>query len=197
MTQGEAALADTEPGLGTVSARLNFTFDFGPKLVEMASSSAADIQPLPKFSIDRLQERWNDGDLLLHLGSDDPFTLAHAQRMLLKDARSFCEVKWVQTGLRRSRGSEASGTTMRNLFGQVDGTVNPAPAIDDFTSLVWNEDSSTNMVIRRIHMDVDTWDELDRSGREFSVGCCARVSVFVASRWFRTTQQAMRPFAVR
>ncbi|UYQ77335.1 Dyp-type peroxidase [Glutamicibacter sp. JL.03c] len=170
LTQGEAALADTEPELGTVPARLTVTFGFGPKLVEMAGSSAADIQPLPKFSIDRLQERWNDGHLLLHLGSDDPFTLAHAQRMLLKDARSFCDVKWVQTGFRRSRGSEASGTTMRNLFGQVDGTVNPAPATDDFTSLVWNEDGSTTMVIRRIHMDVDTWDEVDRSGREFSVG---------------------------
>lgn len=180
-----------------MSARLTFTFDFGPKLVEMASSSAADIQPLPKFSIDRLQERWNDEDLLLHLGSHDPFTLVHAQCMLIKDARSFCEVKWVQTGFRRSRGSEASGTTMRNLFGQVDGTVNPAPATDDFTSLVWNEDGSTTMVIRHIHMDVDIWDEVDRSGREFSVGCCAHVSVFVVSRWFRTTQQAMRPFAVR
>lgn len=71
-------------------ARLTFTFGFDPRLVEMAGSSAADIQPLPKFSIDRLQERWNDEDLLLHLGSDDPFTLTHAQRMLLKDARSFC-----------------------------------------------------------------------------------------------------------
>ncbi|MGP9543369.1 Dyp-type peroxidase, partial [Glutamicibacter sp. AOP5-B1-3] len=106
---------------------LTVTFGFGPKLVELAGSSAAGIQPLPKFSIDRLQERWNDGDLLLHIASDDQLTVAHAQRMLLKDARRFASVKWVQPGFRRSRGSEATGTTMRNLFGQVDGTVNPSP----------------------------------------------------------------------
>ncbi|MGP9729255.1 Dyp-type peroxidase, partial [Glutamicibacter sp. AOP3-A1-12] len=149
---------------------LTVTFGFGPKLVELAGSSAAGIQPLPKFSIDRLQERWNDGDLLLHIASDDQLTVAHAQRMLLKDARRFASVKWVQPGFRRSRGSEATGTTMRNLFGQVDGTVNPSPQTADFNALVWNPDGSTTMVIRRIQMDVDTWDEVDRSGREFSVG---------------------------
>lgn len=170
LTQGQAALADTEPELGTVPARLTVTFGFGPKLMEMAGTSSIDVQPLPKFSIDRLQERWNDGDLLLHIASDDPLTIAHAQRMLLKDARRFASVKWVQPGFRRSRGSEATGTTMRNLFGQVDGTVNPSPETEDFNALVWNSDGSTTMVIRRIHMDVDTWDEVDRSGREFSVG---------------------------
>ncbi len=170
LTQGQAALADTEPELGTVPARLTVTFGFGPKLMELAGTSAAGIQPLPKFSIDRLQERWNDGDLLLHIASDDPLTIAHAQRMLLKDARRFASVKWMQPGFRRSRGSEASGTTMRNLFGQVDGTVNPSPESEDFNALVWNPDGSTTMVIRRIQMDVDTWDEVDRSGREFSVG---------------------------
>jgi len=170
LTQGQPALADTEPELGVIPARLTVTFGFGPKIVELAGSSAAEIQPLPKFAIDQLDERWNDGDLLLHIASDDPLTVAHAQRMLLKDARRFASVKWVQTGFRRSRGSEASGTTMRNLFGQVDGTANPSPDTEDFNTLVWNADGSTTMVIRRIRMDVDTWDEVDRSGREFSVG---------------------------
>ncbi|MFJ2619436.1 Dyp-type peroxidase [Glutamicibacter sp. NPDC087344] len=170
LTQGRSALADTEPELGTLPARLTVTFGFGPKLVELAGSSAAAVQPLPKFSIDRLEARWNDGDLLIHVASDDSLTVSHAQRMLLKDARRFASVKWIQTGFRRARGSEASGTTMRNLFGQVDGTVNPSPETPDFDDLVWNSDGSTTVVIRRIQMDVDTWDELDRSGREFSVG---------------------------
>ncbi|MGV2855155.1 Dyp-type peroxidase [Glutamicibacter sp. AGC13] len=170
LTQGQAALADTEPELGTVPARLTVTFGFGPKLMELAGSSAGESQPLPEFKIDELEERWNDGDLLLHIASDDPLSVAHAQRMMLKDARRFASVKWVQSGFRRSRGSEASGTTMRNLFGQVDGTVNPVPGSEDFNSVVWNADGSTTMVIRRIRMNVDTWDELDRSGREFSVG---------------------------
>ncbi|MHA6966794.1 Dyp-type peroxidase [Glutamicibacter bergerei] len=170
LAQGQAALADTEPELGAVPARLTVTFGFGPKLVELAGSSATAIQPLQKFTIDQLEESWNDGDLLLHIASDDPLTVAHAQRMLLKDARRYASVKWVQTGFRRARGSETSGTTMRNLFGQIDGTVNPSTETEDFNTLVWNADGSTTMVIRRIRMDVDTWDEVDRSGREFSVG---------------------------
>ncbi|MFB4414257.1 Dyp-type peroxidase domain-containing protein, partial [Pantoea sp. ANP04] len=35
LTQGQAALADTEPELGAVPARLTVTFGFGPKLVEL------------------------------------------------------------------------------------------------------------------------------------------------------------------
>lgn len=58
---------------------------------------------------------------------------------------------------------------MRNLMGQVDGTVNLKPATD-FDALVWNRDGGTSLVLRRIAVELDTWDELDRGGREFAVG---------------------------
>jgi len=170
LTQGREALADTEPELAGLPARLTVTFGFGTAVLELAGSSAAHVKPLPEFGIDRLEPRWSGGDLLLHIAANDRLTVSHAQRMLLKDARSFATVKWIQDGFRRARGSEASGTTMRNLFGQVDGTVNLVPGTEDFNQLVWNEDGSTTMVLRRIHMNLETWDEVDRSGREFSVG---------------------------
>ena len=63
---------------------------------------------------------------------------------------------------------------MRNLFGQVDETVNPAPDSDDFTRVVWATSgwlaNGTSMVVRRVSMNLDTWDELDRPAREQSVG---------------------------
>jgi len=63
---------------------------------------------------------------------------------------------------------------MRNLFGQVDETVNPQPGSTDFADVVWSTDGwmtgGTGIVIRRIHMNLDTWDELDRPGREQAVG---------------------------
>ena len=63
---------------------------------------------------------------------------------------------------------------MRNLFGQVDGTTNPQPGTDDFGQVVWSDDGwlagGTGMVVRRISMDLDKWDRLDRSGRDASVG---------------------------
>ncbi len=181
LTQGAPALADSEPELAQVPARLTVTFGFGPELVRRGAPDGSTagamptwLRPLPAFGVDRLEDAWNDGDLLLQIGADDTFTVAHAQRMLLKDARSLTTVRWTQSGFRRAHGSEKSGTTMRNLFGQVDGTVNPAPTTPDFDDLVWIGDGwlagGTSMVVRRISMDLDAWDRLDRSGREQSTG---------------------------
>lgn len=175
LTQGAPALADSEPELATSPARLTVTFGFGREFVARANGPApAWLQPLPAFSIDRLRPEYSDGDLLIQIAADDPLTVAHATRMLLKDARSFASVRWTQHGFRRAYGSVAPGTTMRNLFGQVDGTTNPKPGTGDFDSVVWSTDGwlngGTSAVIRRTHMDLDKWDHLDRSGREQSVG---------------------------
>lgn len=175
MAEGRAALADMEPELAVVPARLTVTFGFGPGLVARAGGAAPSwLRPLPPFGVDRLDPAWSGGDLLVQVSSDDPLTVAHATRMLLKDLRTFARPRWTQTGFRRAHGSEADGTTMRNLFGQVDGTVNAAPGTDDFDELVWAREGwiagGTSMVVRRIHMDLDRWDRLDRSGREQAVG---------------------------
>lgn len=175
LTQGEPALADSEPELAVAPARLTVTFGFGPGLVERARGDRpAWLRPLPAFSIDRLTGAHDDGDLLLQIAADDALTVSHASRMLLKDARSFASVRWTQIGFRRAHGSVAPGTTMRNLFGQVDGTANPAPGTAEFDRVVWSSDGwlagGTSMVVRRIAMDLEGWDELDRPGREQSVG---------------------------
>ncbi|PFG36720.1 dye decolorizing peroxidase [Flavimobilis soli] len=175
LTQGRSALADSEPELAVVPARLTVTFGFGPELVRRTAAVAPPwLRPLPAFGIDRLDDAWSDGDLLLQVAADDALTVAHAVRMLLKDTRRFATVRWTQAGFRRARGSEASTTTMRNLFGQVDGTVNPEPGTADFDEVVWSRDGwlagGTSMVVRRIAMNLDTWDKLDRDGREQSVG---------------------------
>ncbi|MBO0908669.1 Dyp-type peroxidase [Arthrobacter sunyaminii] len=179
LTQGQPALADTEAELAVRPARLSVTFGFGPGLVKAVAPHLAPpwLAPLPGFGIDALQERWNGGDLLLQICADDPLTVAHAQRMLLKDSRAFAAVRWIQSGFRRAYGSEQTGTTMRNLFGQVDGSANPVPGTAEFDRVVWGDaeipawlDGGTSMVIRRIAMNLDTWDELDRHGREESVG---------------------------
>ena len=175
LTQGVAALADSEPELAIAPARLTVTFGFGPGLVARAGGTAPGwLAPLPVFSIDQLEDAWSGGDLLIEIASDDPVTVAHTARMLLKDARRFATVRWRQDGFRRARGTEQPGTTMRNLFGQVDGTVNPTPGTQDFDAVVWATDGwvagGTSLVIRRIRMTLDTWDELDRSGREQSIG---------------------------
>ncbi len=178
LTAGRAALADTEPDLAFVPSALTVTVGFGPGV--FAAAGLVDRQPswlapLPPFAVDRLESRWSDGDLLLQVGADDPVTVAHALRVLLKGSRATTTVRWTQRGFRRAHGSEPEGTTMRNLMGQVDGTVNPRSGSTDFDSLVWVDngswlDGGTSVVIRRIHLDLDGWDELDRPGRETVMG---------------------------
>lgn len=181
LTQGTAPVVDQEPELATVPANLTVTFGFGERIFDIVNPAKkpAWLKPLPAFEkIDQLQDQWNDGDLLLQLCSSDRFTLAHAQRMLLKTARSMSRVRWVQEGFRRAHGSEPDGQTMRNLFGQVDGTINPSTQDDSMDRFVWGnheelepwEQGGTSLVIRRIHMNLDTWDQSDRPAREDAVG---------------------------
>lgn len=175
LTRGQGALADTEPELAVSPARLTVTFGFGPGFVARTGAAApAWLRPLPAFTIDRLRPEYGDGDLLLQIAADDPVTVAHAARMLLKDARAFAVPRWVQQGFRRAHGTTRPGTTMRNLFGQVDGTTNPLPGTTGFDEVVWAREGwlagGTGMVVRRIAMDLDKWDRLDRPGRDQAVG---------------------------
>ena len=178
LTQGRAALADVEPELAATPAGLTVTVGFGSRFVERARGEAPGwLRPLPAFSIDKLEDRWSGGDVLLIVSADEPVTVAHALRMLLKDSRAFASVRWRQDGFRRAYGTDPSGRTMRNLFGQVDGSANLSPGTPDFDAAVFvGEDApawlrgGTSFVLRRIAMNLDTWDAVDRVGRENAVG---------------------------
>ena len=181
LTAGTPALADTEPELAAVPARLTVTVGLGPGAFTAAGivdRKPEWLRPLPAFPIDRLDDTvWGQTDLLLQVCAEDPVTVAHAVRVLTKNVRSLVAVRWSQRGFRNARRSRPDGTTMRNLMGQVDGTVNPDPATEEFDRLVWDDGSrypwlagGTSLVMRRIRMELDTWEEIDRPGRELTVG---------------------------
>lgn len=175
MTTGTAALADTAPELAAAPARLTVTVGFGPTLfdkVGLTAARPAGFADLPSFpEIDRLDPAYGGADLVLQICADDPLVVAHAQRMLFKDTRAFATARWTQRGFLPMR---PDGATPRNLMGQVDGTVNPS-ADADVDRLVWYSGDDwfrggTFMVLRRIRMELDTWDELDPSAMEATVG---------------------------
>lgn len=183
LAEGRAPLADPEPELATTPANLMVTVGFGPELVRRAGGDAAVPQwlaPLPAFSVDRLDPRYTGGDLLVIVQSDDPISVSHAARVLIRQTGSFVTLRWSLDGFRRSRGSEEAGTTMRNLFGQVDGTKGPHPSDETFPRYVWGEgapsanpswlEGGTGYVLRRIAMNLDTWDSVDRPDRERAMG---------------------------
>lgn len=179
LTQGEPALADTEPELALRPARLTVTVGLGPSVfdrVGLAHLRPELVTELPTFSTDRLEPAWRGGDLLLQICADDPIVLAHASRVVLKNVRSMTRRRWRQSGFRNAHGANRPGGSMRNLMGQVDGTAN-LHFDQQFDRHVWADGGDapwfaggTVLIIRRIRAEMDTWDELDRPSKELTVG---------------------------
>lgn len=178
LTQGLPALADTEPELAANPGRLTVTVGYGPELfgaVGLTAHRPATLRPLPNFAVDRLESRWCGGHLLLQLCGDNLLTLSHAYRVLTKNVRTMAAIRWIQRGYRTPAGSSPAGTSMRNVMGQVDGTVSlDGAALDDH---VWCSGSDqpwfaggTVLVLRRIRAEMDTWDQVDRHSKELFVG---------------------------
>jgi dye decolorizing peroxidase len=178
LTSGRPPLAAEDPELPALPSRLTVTFGFGPGLFDAIGRPGdcpAAIRDLPAFSTDRLEPRWSGGDLLLQVCSDDPVPLSYAVRRLVRDARGLATVRWTQRGFNPARGSEPAGSAARNLMGQRDGSRNPAVGSAELAAAVWVRQGppwlagGTMLVVRRIRMDLDVWDDLGRDGRELAM----------------------------
>ena len=174
LTQGEGALGDTEPEIAANPARLSITLGVGREFIKnLGISVPAAFPPIPAFKTDALDERWGQSDLVVKIGSDDPLTLSHAQRMVAKDLSTLTTTAWVQSGFLSPTPAFNGGEASRNQMGQVDGTVNPN--LDQYSEVVWIDEGSwadggTVLILRRIRMLMDDWDILDRSAKEIVVG---------------------------
>ncbi|TDD55282.1 Dyp-type peroxidase [Kribbella antibiotica] len=167
---GRPAPGDTAPELATANVALTTTVGFGPKVFELAGQKQAGPDELPVMRHDRLQDGWSGGDLLILVGADDELSVVHAVRRFVADARPFATPAWRQSGFWNGTGPDGKPVTGRNLFGQVDGTGNPAVGTPEFDATVWAADGGTTLVVRRIKLNLDTWDELTRSEQERAIG---------------------------
>lgn len=178
LTVATPALNDQEPALAQIPARLTITAGFGTGMFTrfgLTARQPAGLVDLPRFRIDRLRPAWSGGDLVLQICADDPLVVAHALRQLTKTLRSFATGRWVQRGFTQTTAQLDGAGAPRNLMGQVDGTANPGPDEPEFGALVWSGEpgwftGGSTMVVRRIVMQLDTWDELDVTGKELAVG---------------------------
>lgn len=179
LSAGEPVLADAQPQLALGPARLTVTVGFGPEIFNklgLESQRPGSLSELPKFKVDALRQEFSGGDVLLHVSADDPIVLSHAVRSLITDSMSFASVRWTQQGFSNAQGVVPSGVRQRNLMGQVDGTDNPAFGTEDFENLVWINDGpewirgGTILVLRRIAMQLNTWDQLGRVDKEQVIG---------------------------
>ncbi len=177
LTNGRPVLADPTEQFAGKPSRLTITVGFGPSLLKrLGIETPAGFEPLPAFKVDRLKPEFSEGDILLHVSADDPITLFHASRALIRDTESFANLRWVQEGFANAAGVSRPGTTQRNLMGQVDGTDNPEFGTDFFNELVWIKEGpawaigGTQLVLRRIQMNLDTWDRLSTDQKEGVIG---------------------------
>lgn len=175
LTEGRAAPGDFAPDMPQPGNSLTALVGLGPAVFELDGLQAkrpAGFQEIPPMEHDALDPRWTGGDLLVWISADDATSVAHATRRFVTDAAPFATRRWSQHGSWRSVDGTGAAVTGRNLFGQIDGSANPAG--DLLTEAVVSRDAwltgGTQLVVRRIEMDLVGWDEAVRDLQEASVG---------------------------
>jgi deferrochelatase/peroxidase EfeB len=162
-------------------ARLTVNFGFGPSLFGRGSSDRFGLTKdcpqalvdLPAFPGDQLDPAKTGGDLTIHACADDPQVVFHAARQLVRVAEGVASLRWSQTGFNEQLASHG---TPRNLMGFKDGTVNPAGETE-LAKIVWVSgaepawmDGGTYVVVRRIRLDLDEWDNTSVATQERIIG---------------------------
>ncbi|HZK32213.1 MAG TPA: Dyp-type peroxidase [Corynebacterium sp.] len=179
LTTGQTPPGSLEPELVQRPANLTVTCGFGPRIFDVAElleERPEWLGPIPEFQLDQLDEAWGQSDLVLQICSDDPLTVSHTTRHMVRTSPTYAVPVWMQQGFLHAAGTREEGQTPRNLFGQKDGTVNPRTD-EELMSHVWHgtevpdwSRGGTAMVVRRVELHMDTWEMLDRASREESIG---------------------------
>lgn len=179
LAKGEPVLADPNPELSIGAAGFSAYVGFGYSLFEklnLQNELPSGFIELPSFKMDKFQEEFVGGDVLIHVAADDPIVLSHSTRSLIRDSMPFATLRSMQAGFAHSPGMVSEGVTHRNLMGQIDGTANPKLNTSDFDDVVWIQDGpqwiqgGTLLVYRRIEMNLDTWDQLGAPAKEEVIG---------------------------
>ncbi len=177
LTQGEPIIGDSSPQMAENPSGLTITFGFGRGAFEQAGIADAwpmSIDMIPAYAIDRLERRWNDGDIVIQVAGDDQNTNFHAVHQLLRTGRSFVTPIWMQRGFLDAAGVN-TGNIGRNLLGQVDGQANAPAGSSNFTQRTWMTAPAamaggTTMVLRRIQYGMDSWDKMSEKVKGTVIG---------------------------
>lgn len=174
---GRPIPGDMTPELAQANVGLTIAVGLGPKVFTLAGlerQAPPGFVEIPAMVHDKLQDKWNGGDLVVVVSADDPTSVDYAVEAMVRDADTFATPRWVQRGEWRPTDGDGNRVTGRNLFGQVDGTANPKEqALDD---ALWPVDvapwfaGGTQLVVRRIEMDLHEWNRLTRNEQERAMG---------------------------
>jgi len=173
---------DDATALGRGPAGLTVTTGFGASLLAalgLTGQVPAALAPLPPFPGDQLDPAASDGDLSVLVAGNDALVMAHALRAIVRATAGVAKQRWQISGFSDSPGSlPTPSSTPRNLMGQLDGTDNPTPEQPAFAQQIFVGPSGdpawmrggTYLVVRRIRMLLDDWDQLSRTQQETVIG---------------------------
>ncbi len=176
LIKGRAIIGDAQPEMAENPARLTINFSFGYSLFEKLGITErwpiAEVA-IPKYKIDSLEKRWDDGDLLIQVSGDNPQSVFHAVHTLVKESAPFATIRWQQRGFLDPAGVN-EGKDSRNLMGQIDGTANAALFSKEYAERTWSNSGGlkdgTVVVVRRIRLNLGTWDRLSHNAKSESLG---------------------------
>jgi len=165
---------DTGEAVGMGTERLTITVGVSPSFLEklnLTGKKLPELEELPKFARDQLQEDFTGGDICIQACAEDAQVAFHAVRNLLRKGREHLTLKWSQTGY---AAITSQGSTPRNLFGFKDGTAN-VTSQDDFDRVIWCDQDNwmkngTYLIVRRVQMHLETWDRTSLKEQENTFG---------------------------
>ena len=163
---------------------LTITIAFGASLFDerfgLSARRPRQLQPMPNFANDALQEARSHGDLLLQICATHRDTVVHTLRELLRSVRGALQARWSIDGFAGAHRGPSPQSSPRNLFAFRDGTANPnvhdAALMD---RLVWVKPGlrepawaheGTYQVVRVIRMHVEFWDRVGLTEQQNMIG---------------------------
>ncbi|MEK4485519.1 iron uptake transporter deferrochelatase/peroxidase subunit [Psychrobacillus sp. FSL H8-0484] len=178
------ATKDTGEAVGLSASNLTLTFGVGPTLfknskLDLANLKPAELEVLPHFPKDQLDENFSNGDLCIQACADDPQVAFHAVRNLIRAASGKVTLKWTQSGFNSIPVEKNKKQTPRNLFAFKDGSGNPNVKDEkEMDEVVWVQSKEsvpwmtggTYLVARRIQMHLETWDRTALGEQEATFG---------------------------
>lgn len=176
LTQGKSIIGDPQGEMAENPGRLTVNFSFGYSLfTKLGISDRWPIpeKQIPSYSIDKFENRWNDGDILIQVSGDNPQSIFHAVHTLTKESAPFATIRWQQRGFLDPSDINV-GQDSRNLMGQIDGTANAPLYSKEFAARTWIIQGAlkdgTTTVVRRVRLNLGTWDRLSTNKKNDSLG---------------------------
>ena len=170
--------------LGPVNApdNLTITIAFGASLFDdrygLASQRPRELTQMPAFAIDQLDPAQTHGDVLLQICANEPDTVVHTLRELLRTVRGSLQLRWTIDGFQGAARGPTPHSSPRNLFAFRDGTANPVTSdAATMSKLIWAgagepawAAGGTYQIARIIRMHVEFWDRVGLNEQQNMIG---------------------------